>query len=202
MFMYIANFIDNHINFRFEETFNLYNECELDLQKDLKILKYIRSLDNEHSWLHEKTLLTSVEDFGKDLIGVQRLQRKHQRFQTELVSHVNIILQLDSQGKSLDTFDNLTYPSIIQEKCDTNDLYLKKLQIIASNRAHMLIESESYQQFSANIREEDSWLSEKLNTLNILDSIDNIEALHKSSFEFDAFASDIQVMPMLNNYAS
>ena len=157
-------------------------------------MKFIRSLDNEHSWLQEMMLLVSVDDFGKDLIGVQRLRKKHQRFQSELLSHETIILQMFSQGKSLDSFENRAYISIVQEKCDSSDLYLKRLQSITSNRTRMLFQSESYQQFSANVQEEESWLSEKLNTLAILENIDNIEVLHKNSVEFEAFASDIQVI--------
>lgn len=179
--------------FRFEEIFNLYHDCQLDLQRDLMVLKYIRSLDNESSWLHENMLLTSVDDFGKDLIGVQRLRKKHQRFQSELLSHKNMIFQLVSQGKSLDIIKNQSYTSIIEEKCEANELYSKRLQTISNNRTQMLIQSESYQQFSANIQEEESWLSVKSSTLSILENIENIEVLYKNSVEFEAFASDIQV---------
>ena len=35
----------------------------------------------------EKKLLTSSEDYGKDLTGVQNLRKKHQRLEAELNTH-------------------------------------------------------------------------------------------------------------------
>lgn len=35
----------------------------------------------------EKKLLTSSEDYGKDLTGVQNLRKKHQRLEAELNNH-------------------------------------------------------------------------------------------------------------------
>ena len=37
----------------------------------------------------EKKLLASTEDYGKDLSGVQKLLKKHQRFEAELDGHDN-----------------------------------------------------------------------------------------------------------------
>ena len=37
--------------------------------------------------IREKKLLTSSEDYGKDLTGVQNLRKKHQRLEAELNTH-------------------------------------------------------------------------------------------------------------------
>ena len=39
------------------------------------------------SFSREKKLLTSSEDYGKDLTGVQNLRKKHQRLEAELNNH-------------------------------------------------------------------------------------------------------------------
>ena len=38
-------------------------------------------------FIREKKLLTSSEDYGKDLTGVQNLRKKHQRLEAELNNH-------------------------------------------------------------------------------------------------------------------
>ena len=40
-----------------------------------------------HHFSREKKLLTSSEDYGKDLTGVQNLRKKHQRLEAELNNH-------------------------------------------------------------------------------------------------------------------
>ncbi|KAI6661822.1 Spectrin alpha chain isoform X4 [Oopsacas minuta] len=179
---------------RFDELYNLFGHRKSKLIKDLNILRYLRSLEQEESWLRDKRLLTAVEDFGKDLIGVQRLEKKHQRFELELVSHENTIHRLVSQCNTLDICEKSDENiSIIQEKCRDVNLSLIELKSNAITRTRLLDESERYQQLSANFQEEDTWLIENFNAILIEENVESLELLQDSLSQFETFSSDFQV---------
>ena len=171
---------------------------ELITDERLKILRYINSLDQEESWFKEKILLTGVEDYGKDLIGVQRLLKKHQRFETEFQSHEVRIARLLQFGESLShsrTDENLQ--SEICQKSENIKLLLGELKSKSVNRDVLLHDSEAFQQFSANTSEEDSWLMEKLASLETAVADESIEVIQQRLSRLEAFNSDLQVNNLL-----
>ena len=185
--------------FRFDELSNLCVNRELIIDQRLSILRYINSLDQEESWLKEKILLTGVEDYGKDLIGVQRLLKKHQRFVTELESNEGRIDRLLRYGESMSNsgIDGMLQSEIYQ-KAEHIKFSLNELKSKSRYRDSLLHDSEAYQQFSANTCEEDSWLMEKLASL-ITEVVDeSIEAIQQRLSRLEAFNSDLQVNYFVN----
>lgn len=61
------------------------------LNKALNVHQFFRDIDDEESWIKEKKLLVSSDDYGHDLPGVQNLRRKHRRLDTELASHEPLV---------------------------------------------------------------------------------------------------------------
>lgn len=56
------------------------------LAESNQLHEFFRELDDEDSWIKEKKILVTSEDFGKDLTGVQNLRKKHKRFEQELAA--------------------------------------------------------------------------------------------------------------------
>ena len=181
-------------NFRFDELSNLCIQRDFIIDQRVKVLRYLNSLDHEESWLKEKILLIGVDDYGKDLIGVQRLLKKHQRFECELQSHeVRIVSLLRFAESKSNTGADDVLESDIYRKSGSIKNSLDELISKSECRNRLLHDSESYQQFSANISEEDSWLMERLASL-VSDVIDeNIEAIQQRLSRLEAFNSDLQV---------
>lgn len=75
----------------------------------------MRDIDEEESWIKEKKLLVSSDDYGmlshdlfalkkllgRDLVGVQNLQRKHRRLDNELALHK--VLEILSSQQNIST---------------------------------------------------------------------------------------------------
>ena len=64
----------------------------------------------------EKKLLSSGDNFGRDLPSVQNLQKKQQHFETELESHSDKVASLKSRGKELQILVS-SAASQIEERC-------------------------------------------------------------------------------------
>ena len=56
--------------------------------------QFFRDIADEESWIKEKKLLVTSDDYGRDLTGVQNLRKKHKRFESELGSHEPAIQQV------------------------------------------------------------------------------------------------------------
>ena len=59
----------------------------IKLDESHRVHKFFRDIDDEESWIKEKTLLTSSDDYGRELTGVQNLRKKHKRLEAEITSH-------------------------------------------------------------------------------------------------------------------
>lgn len=65
----------------------LAGERSRRLDESLRLQKILRDIDDEEFWIKEKARSAQSSDFGKDLTGVQNLQKKHQTFETEVATH-------------------------------------------------------------------------------------------------------------------
>ena len=73
-------------------------ERRVKLGEALALHQFFRDIDDEEAWIREKRLLVSSEDFGRDLIAVQNLKKKHKRLEGEIVSHEPTINQIQEAG--------------------------------------------------------------------------------------------------------
>lgn len=154
--------------------------------------QFYRDVDDEESWVKEKKLLTSSEDYGKDLTGVQNLRKKHQRLEAELNTHeARIQAVLLCGRKFID--EGHSSSDEIKARCDQLQENWDELKNLAEQRQHKLDESLEYQQFSANVGEEESWINEKNTLVGSDDYGDTLAAVQGLLKKHEAFETDLEV---------
>ncbi|ESO95207.1 hypothetical protein LOTGIDRAFT_202396 [Lottia gigantea] len=154
--------------------------------------QFLRDIDDEEAWIKEKKLLVGSEDYGRDLTGVQNLRKKHKRLEAELVTHEPTIQGVQETGEQL-IADSDIGASDIRARLDQLDKNWKELKSSAQDRGHKLEQSYAYQQFSANVEEEEAWISEKQHLLSGDDFGDTMAAVQGLIKKHEAFETDFQV---------
>merc|ERR1711962_581761 len=154
--------------------------------------QFFRDIADEESWIKEKKLLVTSDDYGRDLTGVQNLRKKHKRFESELGSHEPAIQQVQDAGAQLIAGGGLGGPEIEQRLQQLNDVW-SELKFMAASRGKKLEESITYQQFLAKIEEEEAWISEKQQLLTVPDLGENMAAVQGLLKKHDAFETDLSV---------
>ncbi|VDP10579.1 unnamed protein product [Soboliphyme baturini] len=84
------------INDRYEKVKDLAAKRKAKLNESLRLHEFFRDIDDEESWIKEKRLLVSSDDYGRDLTGVQNLKKKQKRLENELAAHepnINAVIQ-------------------------------------------------------------------------------------------------------------
>jgi len=154
--------------------------------------QFFRDIADEESWIKEKKLLVTSNDYGRDLTGVQNLKKKHKRFENELASHEPAIQSVHETGEHLIQSSQQGGPEIEARLKQLSDVW-EELKEMSSNRRNKLEQSIIYQQFLANIEEEEAWISEKQQLLTVPDLGDNMAAVQGLIKKHDAFEGDISV---------
>uniref|UniRef100_A0AAQ4Q8H5 Spectrin alpha, non-erythrocytic 1 n=1 Tax=Gasterosteus aculeatus aculeatus TaxID=481459 RepID=A0AAQ4Q8H5_GASAC len=140
----------------------------------------------------EKKLLVSSEDYGRDLTGVQNLRKKHKRLEAELGAHEPAIQSVLDTGKKLSD-DNTIGQEEIQQRLAQFVDHWKELKDLSGARGQRLEESLEYQQFVANVEEEEAWINEKLNLVGSEDYGDTLAAVQGLLKKHEAFETDFTV---------
>ncbi|XP_065068119.1 spectrin alpha chain, non-erythrocytic 1-like [Rhopilema esculentum] len=177
---------------RFEKITVMRTTRRSKLEQSLSLHQFYRDIDDEESWIKEKKLLVSSQDFGKDLTGVQNLRRKHQRLITELKAHEPVIMGVVETGRKFIAEND---PNEEEIKARSQSLLEKweDLNKMADERSKRLDESEAFQQLCANIDEEESWIAEKRAFVSSDDYGDTLAAVQTLQKKHEAFESDLEV---------
>ncbi|XP_070531768.1 spectrin alpha chain, non-erythrocytic 1-like isoform X3 [Ptychodera flava] len=154
--------------------------------------QFLRDIDDEESWIKEKKLLTSSDDYGRELTGVQNLRKKHKRLEAEISSHEPTIQAVQDAGAKL-MADSTLGSQEIQDRLDQLNQNWQELQQLAKIRSQKLNESLAFQQFSANVDEEETWLNEKQNLMSSEDYGDTLAAVQGLMKKHKAFETDFSV---------
>ncbi|CAG0916965.1 unnamed protein product [Notodromas monacha] len=160
------------INERYERIKNLAAHRNARLSEANTLHQFFRDIADEESWIKEKKLLVSSDDYGRDLTGVQNLKKKHKRLEAELASHEPAIQDVQEAGERLMDVSNLGVPEIEQRLNNLNAAW-SDLKNLSATRGQKLDQSLIYQQFLAKVEEEEAWirsvgLFEKMKTVRIL----------------------------------
>ncbi|CAB4055755.1 SPTA [Lepeophtheirus salmonis] len=164
------------INDRYKHILDLAAHRQSLLNEASTLHQFFRDIADEESWIKEKKLLVSSDDYGRDLIGVQNLKKKHKRFESELASHEPTIKSVQDAGETLIGVSQMGETEIKQRLRQLNDLW-EELKEMASTRGRKLDESITYQNFLAKIEEEEAWISEKQQLLTVPDLGENMAAV-------------------------
>jgi spectrin alpha len=180
------------INERYERVRNLAQHRRQRLDEANNLHQFFRDIHDEEAWIKEKKLLVGSDDFGRDLTGVQNLRKKHKRLEAELSSHEPAIQNVQDIGEKLMAESNLMNDEI-QQKLQGLSSNWDELKQMATNRGQKLDESLTYQQFVANVEEEEAWVTEKQHLLSGEDMGDTLAAVQGLLKKHDAFETDFQV---------
>ena len=182
------------LNERFKDIQELANQRQGRLREANTLHQFFRDIADEESLIKEKKLLVRSDDYGRDLIGVQNLKKKHKRLESELASHEPSIKAVQDAGQTLiETFEQQQERNEIMERLkQLNDVWVE-LQEMSASRGRKLDESITYQQFLAKIEEEEAWISEKQQLLTVPDLGENMAAVQGLLKKHDAFETDLSV---------
>uniref|UniRef100_A0A8C1HB52 Spectrin alpha, non-erythrocytic 1 n=1 Tax=Cyprinus carpio carpio TaxID=630221 RepID=A0A8C1HB52_CYPCA len=180
------------VNERFGKIKSMAAGRRAKLNESHRLHQFFRDLDDEESWIKEKKLLVSSEDYGRDLTGVQNLRKKHKRLEAELGAHEPAIQSVLETGKKLSD-DNTIGQEEIQQRLAQFVEHWRELKDLAAARGQRLEESLEYQQFVANVEEEEAWINEKLNLVGSEDYGDTLAAVQGLLKKHEAFETDFTV---------
>ncbi|XP_014681189.1 PREDICTED: spectrin alpha chain, non-erythrocytic 1-like [Priapulus caudatus] len=182
----------NSINTRFEHIRGLATGRRDRLNEAHTLHQFFRDLDDEESWIREKKLLVSSDDYGRDLNSVQNLRKKHKRFEAELSSHEPAIQAVQDAGRMLMEESTLGTEEI-QNRCGQLGDSWSQLRSMSSHRGQKLDESLTYQQFVANVEEEEAWISEKSQLMSSEDYGDTMAAVQGLLKKHEGFETNFAV---------
>uniref|UniRef100_A0A8C5QUK2 Spectrin alpha chain, non-erythrocytic 1 n=1 Tax=Leptobrachium leishanense TaxID=445787 RepID=A0A8C5QUK2_9ANUR len=182
----------NAINDRFQRIKSMASARRSCLNESHRLHQFFRDLDDEEAWIKEKKLLVGSDDYGRDLTGVQNLRKKHKRLEAELAAHEPAIQGVLETGKKL-ADDNTLGKDEIQQRLAQFVEHWKELKQQAAARGQRLEESLEYQQFVANVEEEEAWINEKMTLVASEDYGDTLAAIQGLLKKHEAFETDFTV---------
>ncbi|XP_015281943.1 PREDICTED: spectrin alpha chain, non-erythrocytic 1 [Gekko japonicus] len=139
-------------------------------------------------WLSEVEALLASEDYGKDLASVNNLLKKHQLLEADISAHEGVL----DTGKKLSD-DNTIGKEEIQQRLAQFVEHWQELKQLAAARGQRLEESLEYQQFVANVEEEEAWINEKMTLVASEDYGDTLAAIQGLLKKHEAFETDFTV---------
>ncbi|KAL5964977.1 Spectrin alpha chain [Taenia solium] len=181
------------INERYEKIRALSENRAITLGKAKCLHDFYRNLDDEEAWIREKKILVSSEDYGRDLISVRNLKKKHKRLEAEIIAHKPAVHQVTQQGQELMSNTELADPVEIQRRIDHLNQAWEELQTLTANRDRKLDESSDYQDFLDAVEEETAWILEKQHLLSSDDHGDTSAAVQGLVKQHEAFETDLKV---------
>ncbi|KRY60696.1 Spectrin alpha chain [Trichinella britovi] len=180
------------INDRYKRVSELAEERKRKLNEALTLHQFFRDIDDEESWIKEKRLLVSSDDFGRDLTGVQNLKKKHKRLENEFISHQPNIDSVIEKGEQLINSGQMGGDEIRGRVDNLRENWLG-LRDIAFGRVKKLNESEEFQVFIGKVEEEEAWITEKQQVLSVEDFGDTMAAVQSLIKKHGAFEVDLGV---------
>lgn len=177
------------INERYQRIQTLASYRRSRLNEANTLHQFFRDIADEESWIKEKKLLVSSDDYGRDLTGVKNLHKKHKRFENELAAHEPTIQAVQEAGQKLMLESNLGVPEI-ENRLNALEQSWTELKDMTAVRENKIEQSLSYQQFLVRVEEEEAWISEKQQLMSIDDFGDTMASVQGIRKKHDAFEND------------
>jgi spectrin alpha len=181
------------INERYERIKQAAENRAITLGKAKRLHDFYRNLDDEEAWIREKMIIVSSEDFGRDIVGVMNLQKKHRRLEGDILSHEPIIQAVKQQGEELMAEADLSQPEDIELRLNNLLSSWEELLRFTAHRREKLDQSLAYQKFLDSVEEETSWIMEKLHLLSSKDYGDNLASVQGLQKKHEVFENDFRV---------
>ena len=124
-----------------------------------------RDVDEAKGWIMEKDEILSTEDVGKDLRGVQGLQRKHEGLERDLAALENKISQLGENAKKLKE-NHPESTEVITTKLEEIHMEWRAIQVKVRERKEALLDSYDFQRFMTDYRDIECWIEQVKTLIN------------------------------------
>merc|ERR1719309_597024 len=111
-------------------------------------------------WLGEVEQQLSSDEYGKDLLSVQNLLKKHQILEADVMAHDDRIKDLNENANVLVEGGMFDSDSIREKMNSINDRY-DRVRTQAAHRRTRLNEANTLHQFFRDVDDEESWIKEK-----------------------------------------
>ncbi|CAL7939039.1 unnamed protein product [Xylocopa violacea] len=188
------HFMCDEIQERATVTINRYHSLQEPMQirrdnlEDAKLLhQFARDVEDEMHWLSEKEPLAASTDLGSSLTTVQRLQKKHQALEAELISREPVVASLVNKATVMLRSGHFAADKIEKLSQELQDK-LSHLRDLASVRKLRLLDAVESQMFYAEAAEAEQWIKEKLPLLTSTDygkDEDSVQSLLKKLEEIE-----------------
>lgn len=170
------------------------------LLDSLQVQQLFRDIEDEEAWIREKEPVAASTNRGRDLIGVQNLQKKHQAVLAEINNHEPRVAAVCQAGSSMLQVGHFAAEEISQ-RLAALDEHWGQLKEKARQRKQDLDDSLEAHQYFADANEAESWMKEKKPIVMNADygkDEDSSEALLKKHealvSDLEAFASTITAL--------
>ncbi len=194
---------------------------KLSIERQEKLLgahdiqRFNRDADETISWINEKDLLLSSDDFGKDLASVQALQRKHEGVERDLAALSDRVGTLGNEANNLCGLHPDNADTIKAKKSEIENNW-EALCAKSKERKQRLEDSYLLHRFLADFRDLVSWINDMKAVISadeLAKDVNGAEALlerhaeHRSEIDaredsFRATAEAGQILLDSNHYAS
>ncbi|KMQ97932.1 spectrin alpha chain [Lasius niger] len=170
------------------------------LLDSLQVQQLFRDIEDEEAWIREKEPVAASTNRGRDLIGVQNLQKKHQAVLAEINNHEPRVAAVCQAGSTMLQEGHFAAEEINQ-RLAALDEHWGQLKDKARQRKTDLDDSLQAHQYFADANEAESWMKEKRPIVMNGDygkDEDSSEALLKKHealvSDLEAFASTIAAL--------
>ncbi|XP_026666604.1 spectrin beta chain, non-erythrocytic 5 isoform X2 [Ceratina calcarata] len=188
------HFMGDEIQERAMITINRYHSLQEPMQirrdnlEDAKLLhQFARDVEDEMHCLSEKEPLAMSSDLGSSLTTVQRLQKKHQSLEAELISREPVVASLVSRATAMVRSGHFASEKIEKLSQELQNK-LSHLRDLASVRKLRLLDAVESQMFYAEAAEAEQWIKEKHPQLTATDygkDEDSVQSLLKKLEEIE-----------------
>ncbi|XP_063994705.1 spectrin beta chain, non-erythrocytic 5 isoform X3 [Diachasmimorpha longicaudata] len=187
-FQRTKHFMCDEIQERAQACISRYHSLQEPIQirrdnlEDAKLLhQFLRDVEDELHWLTEKEPLAASNDLGSSLMTVQRLQKKHQALEAELISREPVVASLTARAAGMVRSGHFACEKI-ESAAQQLQNKLSHLRDLASVRKLRLLDAVESQMFYAEATEAEQWIKEKYPQLRSTDygkDEDSVQSLLK-----------------------
>ncbi|XP_065202026.1 spectrin beta chain, non-erythrocytic 1 isoform X3 [Planococcus citri] len=152
-----------------------------NLEDALLLYQFSRDIEDELQWLFEKEPFAASSDYGTSLNTVQKLQKKQQALEAELLSHEPVINALSSRAQQMIRSGHFASQRIDALLSDVMEKFAH-IKELTNTRKLKLLDALESQMFFDEANEARVWLKEKRPIVTSLDygkDEDSVQSLIK-----------------------
>uniref|UniRef100_A0A8B9QPH1 Calponin-homology (CH) domain-containing protein n=1 Tax=Anas platyrhynchos TaxID=8839 RepID=A0A8B9QPH1_ANAPL len=153
--------------------------------------QFLRDVDEELAWVHEKLPMASSKDYGQSLATVQSLQEKHQNLENEISSRDALTKAVLSTGQKLVRGGHSASHKIMEHMKEL-ETSVENLKAEARERRQRLMQSYEAHRFLTELLEVEAWLAERSFILETSDYGKNEESTQALLRKLEATKLDME----------